>query len=178
MSADTKKPGPLFNWELVYLDGKLISKKKVGEVGEDTAKGRRVTVYVVARGDVSAEELGKLAFNAYCLRRMREQRAEFKKRGLCKCGNPLDTDGTSCSWCRKLSKRQKERTAAREAGEDVPTPNRKETRDEKRQMQDEELELRLLKQISLVLDRHGVAALRDWLRKRQGFLEKKKERAA
>lgn len=145
---------------------KLVSICLADKLTDD---GGRI-VYVRA---TNVERAKVVAYKAHQRMKLRERRAGYKARGLCKCGRPRDTDGTACSWCIERRKEHKKRHAARERGEDVPPANWAGTRDARRERERDELRLSILVEIDHAADSMPYGHFKRWVAEQIAKLQRK-----
>lgn len=145
------KPVRIQAWYRVELDseGAVISSKLVESAGAD----RGGVFYIRAK---SPEAAGKAAFNAYYKLRLRARRAKLRAEGKCDCGRARDVPvkpgskelRAMCAGCLKNNMESHERKRRRDAGEDVPSPDKSETLRLRREAERSELRLDTLRQVN------------------------------
>lgn len=107
-------------WRLEYdTEGNLLSKRIAVASHEDTG----LVFFVRARNIRHAERLGhRLHMRAVT----KARHAEYRRRGLCKCGRKPDLQGKrQCSLCQKINIEAKKRRRARDRGEETPKQPRR-----------------------------------------------------
>lgn len=107
-------------WRLEYdVGGTLLSRELAVEPHEDNG----LVFFVRAKDIRGAERLGhRLHMRAVT----KARHADYRRRGLCKCGRKPDVQGKRlCSFCLKMNVEAKERRRFRDRGEETPKQPRR-----------------------------------------------------
>lgn len=142
--------------------GRVVSVVQVEAAGTDEGG----IFFVRASTDVAARSLGHAAFNEYCRLRRKKHRDAAKAQGLCRCGKPKIAGGTKCARCVESDNRARTRSRARVAGEEVPAPDWKATRDANRVVDAVRARLLILEEVSRAFNRRRSQpwSFEAWLR--------------
>ena len=129
-------------WWRVVLDaqGKVVSVRATDSRHEDP------NVYYVRA--LNQDDAGRIAFNAYARVRLAARRKQYKAEGRCQCGRPRDAETLKCSACLKKERRYHERHAAKARGEEVPPLDRRTALRERRESEEADLRLRILREVA------------------------------